>query len=242
MNTCLVDLGNTRFKWIEESRLAEGLKQRRTYHPSAPVTHLCDEIMRDCGCDSWIVASVKGNAFDRDLAQRFLDTGGKNIRFAAIPESPPFELAYEHREKFGIDRYLNLLAARTEHKLPLLVIDAGTAVTIDALDQSGAHRGGIIFPGLKLLRSCLTHGAKQVTADEAAEALLFGNTTESCVNGGSYHGLLGAIDGIVASMCERLDGNVTILFTGGDAQLLAPAVQFDATLDHNLLLKGLRKA
>jgi type III pantothenate kinase len=241
MGTCLLDLGNTRYKWIDSTQVNEGSPLRKTYSPQEAAAALCREVMATSSALQWRVASVKGEAFNHLVADAFRAQGGRVIRFAVIPATPPFGLAYREPQRFGIDRYLNLLAARDLYREPLIVIDAGTAVTVDALDAAGDHVGGIIFPGLGLLRQSLGAGTSLVTSDPAAATLLLGNTTESCVNGGSYHGLQGAVERIVRLMTQQLGGHVTIIVTGGDAEVIAPALQSNATLDPNLLLKGLGK-
>ena len=239
-STCLLDLGNTRYKWIDRDGLPQGEPARHGYAVDDAPAGLCDEVLAKSGCRRWIVASVRGETFNRALEHAFRARGGVEIHFAAIPSAPPFGLAYRDRHRFGIDRYLNLLAAREAYATPTIVIDAGTAVTVDVLDGAGDHIGGVIFPGLGLLRRSLGQGTDLIGESGEAPPKLFGDSTASCVNGGAWHGFQGALRGIVEAMALRLRGRATIVVTGGDAAAVASALSSEGLrVDHKLLLTGL---
>jgi type III pantothenate kinase len=236
----LLDLGNTRYKWIDRNDLPVGEPSRRCYAVADAPAELCDDVFAQSACRRWIVASVRGETFNRALAHAFRARGGVEIHFAAIPAAPPFGLAYRDTGQFGIDRYLNLLAARRAYATPTIVIDAGTAVTVDVLDRSGDHIGGVIFPGLGLLRRSLGQGTELIGDSGDAPPKLLGDSTASGVNGGAWYGFQGALRGIVEAMTRRLGGRATIVATGGDAAAVASALPAEGLrVDHKLLLTGL---
>lgn len=240
MPTCLLDLGNTRYKWLDANDIASVEACKRPYAADNTEAELVADVLGQSGCKCWVVASVRGEAFNQTVAAAFKGGGGTDIRFVSIPPVPPFVLAYQNRCQFGIDRYLNLLAAREKYPLPLIVIDAGTAVTIDVLDQAGNHVGGAIFPGLALLRRSLGQGTDLITANEEMPAKLLGDSTASCVSGGVWYGFHGALRGIVDGMRQTLSGHATIVATGGDAGAVAAAFPADAPcIDSSLLFEGL---
>ncbi len=238
--TCLLDLGNTRYKWIAVDDLASAEPRKRSYTSDDAAARLCADVLAQSDCRRWVVASVRGEAFNQALAAAFAEQGVADVRFAAIPAQPPFALAYQNQRQFGIDRYLNLLAARQQYPLPLIVIDAGTAVTIDVLDQAGDHIGGVIFPGLALLRRSLGQGTDLITASEAMPVKLLGDSTASCVSGGAWYGFHGAVRGIVEAMRQTMVGRATIVATGGDAGAVVAAFPTEApVIDSRLLFQGL---
>ncbi len=148
--------------------------------------------------------------------------------------------AYKPPESLGFDRRCCLLAARDIHTYPdCVVIDAGTAITIDLL-QNGRFVGGRILPGLRMQLHCLANETALLPEPEGVSAFqpqeLLGNSTCMAIQAGVYHSALAAIHSAVADY-RRVAGNMAILLTGGDMQILAPAVP-DAILDKHLLLRG----
>ena len=239
-STCLLDLGNTRYKWIAAADLAAAEPRKQPYASDDPAARLCAEVLARSDCRRWVIASVREEAFNQAVAAAFKARGIIDIEFVTIPARPPFALAYQDQQQFGIDRYLNLLAARQRYPLPLIVIDAGTAVTIDVLDQAGDHLGGVIFPGLALLRRSLGQGTDLIAASEAMPVKLLGDSTASCVSGGAWYGFHGALHGIVDAMRQTLGGRATIAATGGDAGAVAAAFPAEApAIDSRLLFEGL---
>jgi type III pantothenate kinase len=125
--------------------------------------------------------------------------------------------SYSEPEKLGVDRWLAMIAAK--HQFPnqaLLVIDAGTAVTMDWLDQQGRHQGGWILPGLALQqRAVVTNTAKVVNSTEGVAQLLPANNTISALQAGCLAAVVGAIQ--LAWQSQPVQ---RIVLTGGDSNLL----------------------
>ncbi len=240
---CLLDLGNTRYKWVARHRLESDAPLKRRYAGQDAAAALCRDVLAGSDCRHWLVASVRSALFNRELERRFLEAGGESIRFVAIPDEPPFGLAYRDSDRFGIDRYLNLLAARSAYPLPAIVIDAGTAVTADALDSQGDHVGGMIFPGLALLRRALGQGTDLVGAEaDATVRSPLGASTEACVAAGIHHGFAGALLTMVDSLGQVLGRRATIVVTGGDADEVAAALRDHRPIvDTRLLFTGMTR-
>ncbi len=237
----MLDLGNSRYKWIDAGLLEKQMPVARPYAGEDAAEALCREIMTSTSDTYWRVASVRGRAFNDALARAFERAGGKRLDFVEIPPQPPFRLAYADPGQFGIDRYLDLLATRVAYRCPAIVIDAGTAVTIDALDAAGDHAGGIIFPGLRLLRRSLGQGTDRIALETEAPSALFGDSTASCVSGGVFYGLQGAVRGIVGAMAQHLGGRATIITTGGDAGVIVSALSaHDPVIEPKLLFKAMK--
>ncbi len=235
----LLDLGNSRYKWTTTAALDAGRVQRLPYAAEAPCEAIA-QALRDEQVDRWIVASVKGADFDCCLTDALRRGGIGPVGFLRIPACPPFELAYTVPQQFGIDRYLDLLGARAHHPLPCIVIDAGTAVTFDALDANGDHLGGCIFPGLHMLRQALGRGTRLISINPAAEAELWARSTQAGVNGGTLFGLRDACRGLIARMRDQLGAPATAIWTGGDADLLRDASDTSSRIDSLLLFRGIR--
>ena len=144
--------------------------------------------------------------------------------------------------QLGADRWAALVAARkrvagaTASPPPAVVVNAGTAVTIDALDASGRFRGGVIVPGLALMLGALSDNAAALKTAPGRYADYPTNTADAL-----YSGAIQAIAGAVAAMRTRLrgeGGDVHCLISGGAAAELAPHLGADVEIVPHLVLEG----
>jgi len=143
---------------------------------------------------------------------------------------------YDNPRQLGADRWAALIAARAMHAGPCVVVMAGTATTIDALDANGLFRGGLILPGLSLMRAALagnTAGLPQATGQFRSQP----TNTDDAIVSGAINATLGAIERIRAT----LDGEVLCLLSGGAATELAPHLDLPHRLIDNLVLEGLAR-
>ncbi len=145
--------------------------------------------------------------------------------------------SYEDAHKMGVDRWLAMQAVWAEKPgVAHIVIDAGTAITLDVIDEFGRHVGGYICPGFSMMKASLLGGTKKVLAqDEWQLGRGLGNNTQDCVD----HG----IQDMVACWLEHhreMQPNAHVWVTGGDGQrlvsLLSSAVQYEP----DLVLDGLK--
>ncbi len=147
---------------------------------------------------------------------------------------------YRAPARLGVDRWLALLAARSLSRAPQLVVDAGTAITVDLLDEFGQHKGGWIAPGLGLLRHSLIQGTAAVRPTGEGDDGGLGRDTAAAVNGGCAAMLVGVVDE-ARQRASRLLGSrllLRVVVSGGDGPLLAAARPDWQRVD-NLVLLGL---
>ncbi len=145
--------------------------------------------------------------------------------------------SYQDVHKMGVDRWLAMLAVWSQKpEQAHIIIDAGTAITLDIIDELGRHVGGYICPGFNLMKASLLGGTKQVLAQgdwQFGRAL--GNNTQLCVD----HG----IQDMVACWLEHhraLQPNACIWVTGGDGQRLVSLLSSSVVFDADLVLDGLQ--
>lgn len=141
---------------------------------------------------------------------------------------------YDRPQQLGSDRWAALIGARALHAGAAVVVLAGTATTIDALDDSGLFRGGLILPGLELMRTALAGGTANLPHASGRHRPLPTNTDDAIVSG-AIHATLGAIERIHAT----LGGDAVCLLSGGTAGELAPHLGLACRIIDNLVLEGL---
>ena len=154
-------------------------------------------------------------------------------------ESRDFSKA-DNPAQLGSDLVVDSVAAIAEYPVPLLVFDMGTANTVCVIDKNKNYIGGMIYPGIGVSLDSLTANASQLggISLEAPEHIIGKNTVE-CMKSGTIYSAAAAIDGIIDRLAEELDGDVTVVATGGLAGKIVPHCRREIRLDEDLLLKGL---
>ena len=140
----------------------------------------------------------------------------------------------------GSDRIVIAVAALAEYKAPLLLLDMGTATTIEAVEPENVYMGGVIFPGVRVSLDALTSRAAQlpgISLDQPKQVI--GKNTVDCMRSGMMYGTAARIDGLIERMEEELGHRCTLIATGGLAQFITPLCKREIILEKDLLLKGL---
>ena len=140
----------------------------------------------------------------------------------------------------GSDRIVIAVAALAEYQAPLILIDMGTATTIEVVEPENRYLGGVIFPGVKVSLDALTNRAAQlpgISLDQPKNVI--GKNTVDCMRSGTMFGNAAMIDGIVDRIEEELGHSSTIIATGGLARFITPLCKRDIIVEKVLLLKGL---
>jgi type III pantothenate kinase len=155
----------------------------------------------------------------------------------------PLKLDVDEPHNVGADRALNAIAAHAKHAGDLIVIDFGTATTFDVVDASGAYKGGIIAPGINLSLDALVSAAAKLPriAIEAPrdDLSVIGRTTGSQMLIGIYWGYVAMIEGLVERMKRELGRPVTVVATGGLAELFDEHTQVFDAIEPDLTIQGL---
>lgn len=141
----------------------------------------------------------------------------------------------------GSDIVVGCVAACAAFPKPLIVIDMGTATTLVHVDKDGIYRGGIIVPGVMVaLRSLSSNAALLQQISLEAPKKTIGTNTADCMRSGVVFGNAAMIDGLIDRMCEEIDGEPTIVATGGLAPKIISNCRHKIIIDNDLLLKGLK--
>ena len=189
-----------------------------------------------------IIATVVPRALHnlQTLARKYFNTE------PLIAGEPPVEwgmaLDVLEPKSVGADRAVTMIAAHALHPGDLIVIDFGTATTLDVVDYSGAYKGGIIAPGINLsLDALVTAAAKlpRIAIEAPASTSVIGRDTVSQMQIGIFWGYVAMIEGLVARMKAEVGRPITVVATGGLAILFEQhTTMFDA-VEPDLTIQGL---
>jgi type III pantothenate kinase len=198
----------------------------------------------------WAVAST-----DPDHLRQFVGWAESRLEKVIAVDSPrkvPIRMSVDQPDRVGIDRVLNVLAAKSigREGEPAVVVDAGSAVTVDLLDEGGSFAGGVIFPGLRLMALALreyTAALPLVDATAAMPAGPPGTNTEAAIKLGLLYAVAGGVDSVVRDLASHCTTAPRLYLTGGDmtpqlAGLMQSRHQFRSETRPTLTLEGILRA
>lgn len=227
MTTLCIDSGNTRVKW----GVREGDAWRdRGACAAAELGQLTVAADRMVACN---VAGERAGAAIESCAAR-LGVPLQWVRAQAAGNG--VVNGYEHPEQLGADRWAALIGARALHAGPALVVMSGTATTVDVLAADGVFRGGLILPGLALMRDSLALGTADLPATAGDFRPLPRNTFDAMASG-CLNATLGAIERMFRAVADQ--SGALCLLSGGAAPTLAPHLALPHRVVDNLVLEGL---
>lgn len=240
----LVDIGNSRAKWS----LWDGATHTRSgvfdVEPTLFPRMLDHEWRGIAAPERVLVSSVAEQKIADGLYLWVQNKWKLHTEFAkSQKQAQGVTNSYVRADRLGVDRWLALIAARKQvPDAPVCVADCGTAVTIDVLDATGQHLGGLIIPGLMAMCGALARGTAeigQVHRHLPPVELQLANDTQNAVMAGARLAIVATIDRAVGEAAQHLGRDVTLLVTGGDASSLLPLLRARHMYVPTLVLDGL---
>lgn len=243
----VADLGNSRLKWgrvDETGRLADTIALPLNETPAWVAAW---EKWSDAGfsLSSWVISSV--NPPVAKGLRTFLGCMGvaRATWFCSAAD-----VAVQHElaepESAGADRALAVAAAigLAPRGRPGLVVSCGTAITVERISEKGIWQGGAIAPGLRVAARALQNQTAMLPFVELHQAPpCWGASTRPAVEAGVFWGTVGAVRELLARQVEELGNEPWVIWTGGDAALIAGAVAGnEARIEPDLVLLGLCRA
>ena len=157
-------------------------------------------------------------------------------------------ILYKNPAEVGADRIVNAVAAFEKYGKapagagrPMIVVDFGTATTLDAVSAKGEYLGGAICPGVQISADALFQRAARLPRiDVRKPASVVGQTTVGAMESGLFYGYVGMVEGLVRRMSDELGGHALCIATGGLADVIAPETSLIEHVDGDLTLDGLR--
>lgn len=239
MTTWLLDLGNTRLK-VAAWRPGEGLGDVQAWtHGAADFAPSMQRWLAgmQAGDTCWL-ASVAGSELTAAVAEALASHGNPATRARPRPECAGVRIAYAEPSRLGVDRFLALLAAHARGAGPCLVVSAGSALTVDLLDEQGRHRGGLIAPSPEHMRSALA-ARFPALAFAGGEAVDFAGDTADALASGSVGAAAGLVERSHRRAQRLLGAAPRVLLSGGGGQRLVSALELDVEWAPGLVLEGL---
>lgn len=228
----LLDLGNTRLKLggLRDGSLAEvsaiAHRDNHAFHAQL-LAELARRRESGSSAVAWLASVHHGPALGELLAA----LGSHGFRTRRIEQAQPrddLRPAYTDLSQLGVDRWLAMLGARSHFDGDLLLVSAGTALTIDLIDATGQHGGGCIAPSplqiIDGLRLAAPHLPRPDTAAAMTPRTLFASSTAEGLLAGAQGAIIGLLRLAMEEASERLGRSPTLLLTGGGAPALLTAL------------------
>ncbi len=173
-----------------------------------------------------------------ELCQRYFDV----IPMVVEPGTKTgVRISIDNPREVGADRVVNAAAAHRLYGGPLIVIDFGTATTLDAVSKEGDYLGGAIAPGITISAEALfEHAAKLPRVELVRPQKAIGRSSVAAMQSGIIFGYVGLIEGIVTRMRKELGGDAKVIATGGLADIIASETEVVDAVEPDLTLVGLR--
>jgi type III pantothenate kinase len=229
-----IDCGNSRLKW--------GVHDNQSWVAQGVLAHTQIDQLGEL-CQLWpqpqriMLANVAGPELGKAICDIFSPWAAALCIVKSTATAGGVSNRYNNPGQLGVDRWCALVGARSLAQTPCLVVMAGTATTIDSLDNDGNFIGGLILPGLELMQKALAKG----TAGLPFAAGRY-SATPRCTDDAIATGCIEAQLGAIERAFTRLAADTACcLLSGGNAETLAHHLTIPHALAHNLPLEGLRQ-
>ena len=239
----LLDIGNTCLHWA--------YADETSLHGRGTVAHsqaLPDEVV-----SVWqsaarparvIVASVAGHQLTsavRHWVESYWAIAVEEL--VATEQFGSVSNGYQQAGQLGVDRWLAMIAAHRRYGGPVCIVDCGTAVTADILSAQGRHLGGLIMPGLSMMRRALSENTSAIDEFQSGVAppqQWLADNSRDAVLTGTHYMLLTVINEFVTDAGALLNGLPICVMTGGAAAAIRPDLAHDWRHDPDLVFQGMR--
>jgi len=243
VNLLLIDIGNTRLKWAT-STAADFTPGGWCYSTETGVEQLFNGSFSTIEVDRVVLANVAQPSLVQVIRRLIGQQWGMEVEeLKSAKLACGVTNAYSDPAGLGVDRWAAMIGAYALTQGAVCVVDCGTAMTIDVIDQQGRHIGGLILPGYKLMQQAIMQRGAQlsdVTENEThPEVMQFGRNTTQCIVQGSLLACKAVIEQALAQAELDCGGRVSLIITGGDAELIRSALVCQSRFEPELVLQGL---
>lgn len=190
--------------------------------------------IQDC-----IISSVVPPVFN-SVRTGILKVTGKSPMVVGPGLKTGLKIHMDNPAQVGSDRIVIAVAALAEYKPPLILMDLGTATTLEVVGEDNSYLGGCIIPGVRISLDALTSRTAQLPGIRLERPKrVIGKNTVDCMRSGIMYGTAAMMDGMLDRIEEELGTSATVVATGGIAQFIIPLCHREIKLEKDLMLKGL---
>lgn len=237
----LLDLGNTRLKWVLQGQpqgwLEHGAVDWREADPADALAAAWAALPKPVQVMAASVVDTPREAQVAAVTQRLFGLAPGWLRTPA--HACGVRNAYAEPQRLGIDRFLAMVAAQAEGRSPCVLAGVGTALTLDALAADGRHLGGLIAPGPRLMQDSLLDATVRVRTGQPGAVVDLADNTADAVASGCWHAAAALIERFATRNADRLGSAPNLVLGGGDAASLLPLLSLPAQLSPDGVLRGL---
>jgi len=245
MSFLAIDVGNTRLKWAQYASPQPGA--RLLAHGAVfleTIDDLADTDWKSLSPPASMLGSIVAGEGVKRRVEEQLELWDIAPRWVvSSAHAAGVSNGYDHPNRLGTDRWVALIGAR--HRVladgpprPALVVMVGTAVTVDALDESGRFLGGLIIPGFGLMLRALEMGTAGLKAPTGDVRDFPTNTSDALMSGGA-HSIAGAVERMYRRLRDHTKQEPVLLMSGGAAVKLAPITDLAFEMVDTLIFEGL---
>lgn len=244
----VIDIGNTQ----TVLGVFEGEKLRRDWRISTEKKKTADEyavlIQSICSASGVSFEAFKAVAIScvvPPLLETFQEFCRKSLHLDPLLVEPGIKtgmpILMDNPREVGADRIVNAVAAYRQARRACVVVDFGTATTLDCISAAGEYIGGVIMPGVGISLEALVQKASKLPRVEiASPRTVIGKNTVHCMQSGILFGYVSMVDGMVERIRREMREDAYVIATGGMAERVAPESVTIQKVDRYLTLKGLQ--
>ncbi len=238
----LIDIGNS---WLKGAYLRDedlhhicpvetaSFRSDRKFHWSLPEKKMLSP-------EKILVSSVASDQVNEKCYKMLLSALEIEPHFVQVQKVFKGMTTLYATNRLGVDRWLASLAAWSKYKKNLIVVDAGTAITVDFIDYKGTHLGGLITPGPNILANALAGSTAHLPVVSRGEKnLVIPTDTEEAIGIGLETLLLGFVNQVRAECSHIYDSDPLWVLTGGAADTISGGIKWPHVTEQNLVLDGL---
>lgn len=239
----VIDAGNTRVKWAQVGQDGRLFAQQAAVYDKLEESALKEAIAL---VDKVVISNVAGAAVEKQL-QAMIPQDKTTVFAAPQAEACGVVNLYQQLDTLGMDRWASVIAAWHMNHQPSVVINAGTAITVDVITRDnrtrqGTYLGGSIMPGLQLMYRALADNTAALPADVKGEYAAFPNNTVDAIESGCINAIVGGVV-LQLKLLEKQSAFLPkVVISGGDAVKIAEALNPQlkrVKIVDNLVLHGL---
>ncbi len=237
-----LDCGNTRVKW--RLRLGSNIIKRGVFFTLEGFSEITTQELGAEGIQRVLVGSVLTDEYARKFAAWALSNLKVNPEFAVSEyRCNGITNGYQQPEKLGVDRWLGILAAKAKQPESSVIVDCGSAITVDLVTSQGEHLGGYIAPGLRLMRDALGRKTAGIKLGQIGypESDFPGRNTVSAIKSAELAMISGLVDHAKSVLRNYEKNEAGLIITGGDGEWLVSMLK-TGKYEEDLVLDGLQIA